>query len=334
MPELQRLDEKGAGLQQFLAAQFKGIGSSLPAHMGDPARFTRIILTEFQKSPDLFAAMRTPLGQASIFASVMTAAQLGLEVGAHLGQAYLIPRKDKNAGGAVLCTFQIGYQGLIQLAYRAGVVSDIRCRAVYEGEEFQYRDGLKPVLIHTPTREPKGDGDLVAAYCVLTFRDGARHPEVMYLWELERVVQKAVQSTRSPMWRDWKIEGYLKTVLKRALRYCPKSASFSAVGQALVADDQAESGVQRLDPYPVQDWKRGPTQDVDPEPEADPSPVAPPEAPEASGPGPDPEPPRRGRLHHMSAIRENGEIREYLCLCGVSAGTEAERDAHLKEANP
>ena len=43
----------------------------------------------------------------------MRCAQLGLEPGSGMGQAYLIPFKDE-------CQFIIGYRGLLNLVYRSG----------------------------------------------------------------------------------------------------------------------------------------------------------------------------------------------------------------------
>lgn len=61
----------------------------------------------------------------SFLAALMNAAQLGLEPNTPLGQAYLIPYKNKSV---LECQFQIGYKGLIDLAYRNFLKQDIEKR--------------------------------------------------------------------------------------------------------------------------------------------------------------------------------------------------------------
>ena len=66
---------------------------------------------------------------------MMTAAQLGMEPNTPLGQAYLIPFYN-NKTHCSECQFQLGYKGLIDLAYRSGEVSIIQAQVVYEHDSF------------------------------------------------------------------------------------------------------------------------------------------------------------------------------------------------------
>ena len=312
-PELVTVDDRVVKVERYFGDQFKRIESSLPAGV-DPSRFTRIVVTEFQRNPDLFACMGTAGGKASVWASVMTAAQLGLEIGSHLGQAFMIPRKSKKQGGAVMCSFQLGYQGLIQLAYNSGVLADIRCRPVYKGERFEYVDGIKPRVFHVPTDQAKGDEDLHAVYCILKMTSGVVHPEVMYRWELDRVLSKSGAFADSLMWKEWKIEGFLKTVLKRALKYCPKSTSMRAVGRAIAADD----GLVELGPEiddsgallaAVSDSKPAPPPDLE-----------------------DRNPLRGVTLegHYIVKRPRSGGEAEWICQCGLVMDKETEVSEHEK----
>ncbi len=63
----------------------------------------------------------------SIFASALRAATVQLLCEPSLGQAYLVPFKDK-------ATFLIGYKGLYQLALRTGKYRFINVSPIYEGE--------------------------------------------------------------------------------------------------------------------------------------------------------------------------------------------------------
>lgn len=91
------------------------IKKALPEVLGTE-RFVRMVLSAINSTPEL--ANCTPM---SFIAALMNAAQLGLEPNTPLGQAYLIPYKNKKTG-TVECQFQLGYKGMIDLAYRTGQV--------------------------------------------------------------------------------------------------------------------------------------------------------------------------------------------------------------------
>ena len=82
---------------------------ALPKHM-NADRMARLALTAFSTN----AALQRCSPQ-SIAASIMTAAQLGLEPGVN-GAGFLIPYKET-------CTFVPGWKGLIDLVSRSGRAS-------------------------------------------------------------------------------------------------------------------------------------------------------------------------------------------------------------------
>ena len=114
-----------------------------------PERSTRMALSAINNTPEL--ANCTPM---SFVAALMNAAQLGLEPNTPLGQAYLIPYKNK---GVLECQFQLGYKGLIDLAYRTGQVQMIQAQVVREFDEFEYQYGLDSRLNHRPGTGERGD---------------------------------------------------------------------------------------------------------------------------------------------------------------------------------
>lgn len=111
--------KQSATIKEYISVMSGEIAKALPSVM-TPERFTRIALSAVSNNDKLAAC--TP---QSFLAAMMNAAQLGLEPNTPLGQAYLIPY-----GGA--CQFQIGYKGLIDLAYRSGEVKMIDAQVVYE----------------------------------------------------------------------------------------------------------------------------------------------------------------------------------------------------------
>ena len=93
---------KGMTIPDMVKAMMPEIKRALPAVI-TPERFTRIALSALNNTPALQQC--TPM---SFLAALMNAAQLGLEPNTPLGQAYLIPYKNK---GTMECQFQIGYKG-------------------------------------------------------------------------------------------------------------------------------------------------------------------------------------------------------------------------------
>lgn len=132
---------KNMSIPDMVKAMMPEIKKALPTVL-TPERFTRIALSALNNTPALQKC--TPM---SFLAALMNAAQLGLEPNTPLGQAYLIPYKNK---GVLECQFQIGYKGLIDLAYRNGQMQTIQAQAVYENDEFSYEYGLEPKLSHRP----------------------------------------------------------------------------------------------------------------------------------------------------------------------------------------
>ena len=94
-------------MQTYIKTMEGEIKKALPSVI-TPERFTRMVLSALSTTPKLGAC--TP---KSFLGAMMSAAQLGLEPNTPLGQAYLIPYKNK---GVDEVQFQIGYKGLIDLA--------------------------------------------------------------------------------------------------------------------------------------------------------------------------------------------------------------------------
>jgi recombination protein RecT len=150
----------------------------------------------------------------------MNAAQLGLEPNTPLGQAYLIPYKNK---GTLEAQFQIGYKGLIDLAYRSGQVKTIYAEAVHENDEFEYELGLEPKLKHIPASKDRGD--VIYYYAVFKLVNGGEGFTVMSKDDIDKhrnKFSKAANSGFSP-WTTNYDEMAKKTVIKKVLKYAPLS---------------------------------------------------------------------------------------------------------------
>ena len=210
------------------------IAKALPSVI-TPERFTRIILSAISTTPKL-AECTLP----SFLGAMMQAAQLGLEANTPLGQAYLIPRwsskKKVNE-----CNFQIGYKGMIDLAYRSGQVSTIGAYTVYEHDEFSYSLGLNPDIKHVPAMENRGDP--IAFYAVVKMKDGGFAFDVMSIQDVREHAQKFSESVKNGTFSPWQTnfdEMAKKTVLKRALKYCPMKSDFV---RAVTMDDTIKTEI-------------------------------------------------------------------------------------------
>ena len=146
---------KNMSIADMIKAMEPEIRKALPQVI-TPERFTRMALSALNTTPKL-----AECSQMSFLGALMNAAQLGLEPNTPLGQAYLIPYRNK---GKLECQFQIGYKGLIDLANRNDNFQTVQARCVYENDVFSYEYGLNPDLHHIPARENKGK--LIFVYAV------------------------------------------------------------------------------------------------------------------------------------------------------------------------
>ena len=216
---------KNMSMPDMVKAMMPEIRKALPSVI-TPERFTRIALSALNNTPALQQC--SPM---SFIASLLNSAQLGLEPNTPLGQAYLIPYKNK---GQMECQFQIGYKGLIDLAYRNGQMQTIQAQAVYENDFFEYEYGLEPKLVHKPAYSDRGE--ITYFYGLFKTVNGGFGFSVMSKADMDnyaRTYSKAFASDYSP-WKTNYEEMAKKTVIKQALRYAPIKTDFQ---RALSTDE-------------------------------------------------------------------------------------------------
>ncbi len=183
-----------------------------------PERFTRMVLSALSTTPQLAAC--TP---QSFLGAMMSAAQLGVEPNTPLGQAYIIPYKNHGVDEA---QFQLGFKGMIDLAYRSGDVSTIQAHTVYERDSFEYELGLDPKLKHIPATADRGEA--THYYAVVKMKDGGYAFTVMSIDDVKnhaKKYSKAYASNYSP-WKTNFDEMAKKTVIKKCLKYAPMKSEF------------------------------------------------------------------------------------------------------------
>ena len=225
-------------MQQYIKSMEGEIKKALPSVI-TPERFTRMVLTAISVNPKL--ASCTP---GSFLGAMMSAAQLGVEPNTPLGQAYILPYMNK---GVLEAQFQLGYKGLIDLAYRSGDVEVVQSHVVYANDSFECEYGLEPKLSHKPADSDRGDP--VKVYAVFKTKSGGYGFEVMSMDDVRRHAEKyskAFGSSFSP-WKTSFEEMAKKTVLKKVLKYAPLKSDFV---RAVVQDESIKSEINE-DMYSV-----------------------------------------------------------------------------------
>lgn len=223
---------------------------ALPRHM-NVDRMTRLALTAFSTTPAL-----QKCSPQSIAASIMTAAQLGLEPGVN-GQGYLIPYKDT-------CTFVPGWKGLVDLVARSGRAT-VWTGAVRAGDEFEFQLGDAPFCRHKPGDTDDGQ-PFTYVYAIGRVRDASM--AVIEVWSRAKV-EKHLKRYNKIGQRHYahtdenNLEMYARKVaLLQVLKYMPASIELA---NAITVTNAVEGGkgvVLEGDFVHVQE--RGAVGDVDP----------------------------------------------------------------------
>ena len=228
--------KKPQTLQDYVQRMSGQIKMALPANL-TPDRFQRIVLSAISSNTKL-----QECSPQSFLGAMMTAAQLGVEPNTPLGQGYLIPRNSKNG---MECTFQLGYKGLIDLAYRSGNIANIGAFTVHQNDEFHVQFGLNPDITHVPAMTDRGDP--IAFYAYYKTKDGGYGFDVMSVEDVRKHARQFSESVKRGWQSPWDSnfeEMAKKTVLKKVLKYAPLSTEVaSKIGMDETVHDTISSNM-------------------------------------------------------------------------------------------
>ena len=231
--------QKRITLRSLFDQQRPELAKLLPKGM-DPDRLFRMALTECIKNPDLLDCSAESWALA-----IQTCAQQGLYPDSGLGYMYLVPRKNKKAGGDYVkeVSAMRGYQGDIRLARNTGEIADIYAEVVYAKDSYKVKKGLNRDIVHEPYEADDDPGPLKACYAVakltsgeiafvtLTRRDVDRH----------RASSQGADSDYSP-WKKHEAAMWKKTAIHELFKWLPKAsenmerAARSIAGDAVAVD--------------------------------------------------------------------------------------------------
>jgi len=210
-----------------------------PQHL-DVKRFMRITLMEISKNPTLLECTA-----GSLLGAVMISAQLGLEIGSVLGQAYLVPFQneyvDRSGAKRKRKEAQLipGYKGLIKLARNSGEIESISANVVYKQDHFKYVDGLEQILEHIPNDEgEEKDADIIAAYAVARFKSGGHQVIVIKRKRLDKI-RNMSKAPNSPAYTNHLPEMFKKAAIRRLSKVLPLSPELQI---AATLDARSEAG--------------------------------------------------------------------------------------------
>ena len=228
--------KKPQTLQDYVQRMSGQIKMALPTTL-TPDRFQRIVLSAISSNTKL-----QECSPQSFLGAMMTAAQLGVEPNTPLGQGYLIPRNSKNG---MECTFQLGYKGLIDLAYRSGNIANIGAFTVHQNDEFHVQFGLNPDITHVPAMTDRGDP--IAFYAYYKTKDGGYGFDVMSVEDVRKHARQFSESVKRGWTSPWDSnfeEMAKKTVLKKVLKYAPLSTEVaSKIGMDETVHDTISSNM-------------------------------------------------------------------------------------------
>jgi recombination protein RecT len=196
------------------------------------------------------AALNNP---TAFMASLMEAARLGLEPGTE--QYYLTPRRVKvgdNWRDEILGI--VGYQGFIELMYRAGAISSVIAECVYTKDQFVWTPGAldtqQPPRWQGPQERPlhqidwdtedRGELRLVYAYAVM--KDSATSKVVVLnRADINRIKasSQGADTSYSP-WKNHEAAMWLKSATRQLAKWVPTSAEYMREQLRAVRDVAAE----------------------------------------------------------------------------------------------
>lgn len=158
----------------------------LEEHNITPQKFVQVVLTEVKKNDKLIQALIE--NPASMYASILSGAEIGLMPSEMIGDFYLIPRNLKQDNGTYKMTVcpLIGYKGLVSILLRSGDITRIHTEVVYEGDEFEAIYGLEPTINHKPNFNAIRTAETIKyAYAVAKNKNGEYQFAVMTRKEIE-----------------------------------------------------------------------------------------------------------------------------------------------------
>jgi recombination protein RecT len=224
------------------------LAAIMPSHI-KPDVYMRLAVSVLARDENLMrAAQNNP---ASLMAALWESSRLGLMPGTE--EYYLTVRKKK---GVPEILGMPGYQGEVELIYRAGAVSSVIVEVVRTNDVFVWKQGsldterpqrwvgpqIQPYHEIDWDADPRSRGDLRLAYAYGVMKDGAIS-KVVVLNRKHIEEAKEFSGGGDKEWLPWlkhEESMWLKTAAHRLRKWVPTSAEYMREQLRAINDVQAE----------------------------------------------------------------------------------------------
>lgn len=174
--------------------------------------------------------------------AILNVAQTGLSLNPTLKYAYLVPRSVNKGGQWVVEThLEASYVGLCKLVTDSGSARSISAQLVYDGDIFEVSLGTSTEIIHKPKYSSKY---ITHVYVVSVLSDGSKMVDVMTLADIEEIRERSESykafvagKIKSCVWTSDFGEMSRKTVIRRGIKYLPKTDMWDKLGHAINLDE-------------------------------------------------------------------------------------------------
>lgn len=233
----------------LIATYSQDFASVLPSHVR-PDTWVRLAQGALKKgkrgADGRFELEQAAANNPGVFlAALLDAARLGLEPGTE--SYYLTPRK---VGGRLEILGIVGYQGHIELMYRAGAVSSVVAEAVYSKDRFRYTPGRDEIPDHEIDWDADDRGTLRLVYAYARMKDGATsRVVVLNKTAIDRIKasSQGAKSEYSP-WVKHEEAMWLKSAVRQLQKWVPTSAEYRRELARTAAEAQRVSAERDLPP--------------------------------------------------------------------------------------
>lgn len=130
----------------------------------------------------------------------------------------------------------IDYKGLIQLAYRSGMVESMNAEVIYENDAYTIEYGTNRQLNHVPKIGDRGKP--IAAYAVCTLTNGASGFKL--LEESEILNRRPSKLKSDSPWHKWPMAMWKKTAVHDLAKWIPLTPEMADFARA-IGDSRTET---------------------------------------------------------------------------------------------
>lgn len=210
----------------------------LPKHI-TAEQFEARVITAVANKPELLEC-----DSASLLKAAAEAAELGLSLNPHLGEAWILKvwnKKLNDGKGGYEAQLRPGFIGLMKLAKQSGEVKQIVANIRYSNDPWTMTM-VPPLLRHEAAEGPRGEK--LGAYCWWKLKDGEEQFEYIEAEKIEKIKLRSSSKNRDGdvvgPWVTDEDEMWRKTPVRRARKYMPQSPEMEKFHHAVARENEMD----------------------------------------------------------------------------------------------